>query len=689
MPRGRGDSRVLLPRLSLDAVLWWSVKGSVITLLSLAATTLLQRRPAAVRHAVWTVAVLCQLVLPLTSALVPTRTLAVRVPARAFFTTTAPSSSAFIPGTRPAAPEPAPPIRTDSILELVAVAGTLLFLLRLAAGTLRVRSITREASRVIDGAWLAQLEQQCHGIHISRPVRLLLSERVTLPATWGFIRPAILLPAGAMDWPPALRRHVLLHELGHIRRRDALTQFASQLAIALFWFNPLVWMAVARMRFEAENACDDYVLRDGERPSIYASTLLGLARLRVQTSVPTFAALSMGRRSDLERRVRAITNPLRDSSAWRAGVAVVAGVMVILVLPLSAIQRAAWSEKPQAHSQVDAAAGRIACRPLLVPDAHFSETSGRLTLDGTTVHYFFLRPEPRRCIEASFSMDAAFTDDDLDLAVTPGLRALVREKREDMDRAVTITESGGRLLRAFTIDGHSAAWSASAEAWYQTMLPEFIRRTSAGAETRARRIVERDGVDGLIAEVSRMLDDGARSDYLLALSSLRTPDQLPRQQVIGWAADALRADEPALAHFYAELARREASLPRVRSAILTATENLKDPSDRNIVLEAMAIHSDPAVRIAALGAIDLLPDDVWRRLLLEDAAGSFLGPNPVLVDAYFAAEEKIEGAGDQRLLLTALLTRELPPAVRDRIATVAARISDAGERAAVQRQILM
>ncbi|HEX6098209.1 MAG TPA: M56 family metallopeptidase [Thermoanaerobaculia bacterium] len=656
----------------LDSLLWWTLKGSTILLLALAATALLRRKPAAVRHAIWTVAVIAQLLVPLSGWMPATRGMEVDVPVRL--------TAAPVPGPALAAgasqAQPVSPRSAPDVVTAILAAGAILLLLRLAVGTMRVLWITRRSPRVTDARWLDVVEHQRAALRLARPVTLVRCGAIRVPVTWGFVRPAILLPAAADAWPDEHRRHVLLHELAHVKRADALTQLAAQIAVALFWFNPLVWLAVRCLRAEAEHACDDYVLRAGERPAVYATTLFELVRAHDGADVPAFAALAVARRSDLEQRVRAITDPARDVAARRAFSAFAIVAALVVVLPLSAVQRA--SQKVRRFEgrmfETDAQA-RASCQPAVMTGMGFGEASGMMTRDGKTVAYFFLRPEADRCIESSFSLNARFTDDDRDLVPVPGLEALVREKRGGTDRIVSLGASNGTLVRRYTINGQPAAWDGVSERWYRTLLPEVVRLTQAGIEPRARRILEDEGVAGLIAEVGRIpANTGVRREYLQVLLALRTADELPREQAIGYARAALEY-EPDLAQFLATLARREGASEEVLASVLRATAQLEDIADRNAVLSALAGHEAAAVRLAALDALALLPGDVWRRTFLAGAAHAYLDTgNAFLVDAYFAAAGGIRHEREKRELLDGLARETWPPLVQRRIALAVAEL---------------
>ena len=133
-----------------------------------------------------------------------------------------------------------------------------------------------------------------------------------------------------------------MHELAHVKRLDAFTQFVAQISVVVFWFNPVVWFAARQMRIEREHACDDFVLDAGARASDYANDLFQIARSLVTSGAPAAAALAMARRSELEGRLLAILNPRlnRRPVSWKRLAASSFGVFA-LAFPLAALRPAA------------------------------------------------------------------------------------------------------------------------------------------------------------------------------------------------------------------------------------------------------------------------------------------------------------------------------------------------------------
>ena len=160
---------------------------------------------------------------------------------------------------------------------------------------------------------------------------------VCIPVTWGFRRPVLLLPAPMLSWPGERLRMILLHELAHIRRRDWLTQMLTQLTCTLYWFNPLVWWADARLREECERACDDRVLLAGIAPPNYAETLLEVIQSMKSSHPFSLSALSMAR-PPMEKRLRSIlaARPLHRRQLQRPVSALICLGALACALPLAA-----------------------------------------------------------------------------------------------------------------------------------------------------------------------------------------------------------------------------------------------------------------------------------------------------------------------------------------------------------------
>ena len=91
--------------------------------------------------------------------------------------------------------------------------------------------------------------------------RFAETSELTTPATIGWRRPLLLLPADWRDWSPAERRAVLAHELAHVCRGDFLAGLAAQLSLALHFYHPLAHWLAARLRLEQELAADAWGAR--------------------------------------------------------------------------------------------------------------------------------------------------------------------------------------------------------------------------------------------------------------------------------------------------------------------------------------------------------------------------------------------------------------------------------------------
>ncbi|MEK6373501.1 MAG: M56 family metallopeptidase [Acidobacteriota bacterium] len=233
---------------------------------------------------------------------------------------------------------PAAPAAEDWLLPAV-LAVAAVFIARIAFGVIAIRRITRRAREIDDDALVRDFDVAGERLGVTRMVRLLASERVTVPLVWGITRPALLLPANALEWSRDRLRVVFLHELAHLRRGDAITLLLTRTIAALFWFHPLAWSLDRAARRDCEQACDDLVLASGTRASDYADHLLGIARSLPAHDPFGAVTLAMSRRSQLEGRLLSILQPdARRGGVSRRAVAIATAVAALLVLPLATIR---------------------------------------------------------------------------------------------------------------------------------------------------------------------------------------------------------------------------------------------------------------------------------------------------------------------------------------------------------------
>ena len=283
-----------------------ALRGGLILALACAIALALRHRSAELRHAIWLVGLVGMLVLPLAAGLLPSWPVPIlpgptRMESLASFAWSPDVASAAGARAR-STPAPRRPSREQVAFGLWG-AGVLLFVLRGVGSHRRLAAVVRAAHPADDAPIARELALASSAVGIRLPT-CLWSDHIDVPLAAGWRRPLLLLPAGARRWRREHLRSVLLHELSHLRRRDPLWLSVAQLTTALYWFHPLVWLAVRQLRAESERACDDAVLRAGERASGYADTLLAMA-LECTSPAPA-AGVAFVRPSGLESRIGAI-----------------------------------------------------------------------------------------------------------------------------------------------------------------------------------------------------------------------------------------------------------------------------------------------------------------------------------------------------------------------------------------------
>ena len=321
------------------------MKISLIVLGALGVLFFLRHRSAALRHWWLAAAVACAAVVPVLEAALPAWRLPIAAPSAFEYYSgneevaapagpRAPRSSAL--GRGAVLPNPPPAISGDkwdlgSALNAAWIAGAAVSLSILLIGILRLSWLTARARLVTTGHWRDLADEISRTAGLRRPVVLLQSDHPSLLVTWGLVRSRVILPADAPAWTEARARVVLTHELAHIRRGDWIVQLSAEVFRAVYWFNPLLWIACRTLRLESEHACDDEVMSQGVEGTDYANHLVDLARALSHRRQGWLPAPAMARPSSLERRVRAMLNQRtnRTPISATARAAILAALLVV------------------------------------------------------------------------------------------------------------------------------------------------------------------------------------------------------------------------------------------------------------------------------------------------------------------------------------------------------------------------
>lgn len=118
-------------------------------------------------------------------------------------------------------------------------------------------------------------------VSVSLPIQdhIYLCDAISSPFILGVVKPRIYLPSGLDE---VQRQNVLAHEQAHLARRDHWWKPLGFALLAVYWFNPVLWLAYALLCRDIELACDERVIRTMDESAVktYSTVLLACSMPR-------------------------------------------------------------------------------------------------------------------------------------------------------------------------------------------------------------------------------------------------------------------------------------------------------------------------------------------------------------------------------------------------------------------------
>jgi beta-lactamase regulating signal transducer with metallopeptidase domain len=624
-------------------------------------------------------------------------------------------------------------------LEIMWAFLSFVMLVRLGFGYLKVRGLKADATPV-PAEWQLRLRSLSGINNVRRQTQLLVSSKIAAPMSLGFLKPAILIPRALLDTlsDPELE-HVVLHELGHLRRRDDWTNLAQKLIEAMLPIQPAVYWIGHRMSIEREMACDDWVIAATGTAEPYAASLTRVAELSQWADAGILAAGATGNRSQLFNRVYHMLDRTRNAAPKLAvgplGVAIAATGILIYVgtqtpQMIAFAQTAATENSQQGLMTLSTPPSLQAPRapiPARVPDAPLALPASPTPIAALTSTAPAERPSsplappaplapsaplspkaPIAPAEAqqsgethmemtthdgwmslSMKIDGAieFTDDDRGVkSLSPGGHFRIEEGTWLSGRAYDVkADSAGNLTKTYSVGMSVKPLDAEGQAWLERLLPQMIRDSGVGAGARVARILRQGGPQAAVNEIGLIHSDGSKRIYLEQLFSqapLNTEQLKEAARLIrGISSDGDKAQvliDVDGKYFTAEL----------RPNLFDAVESISSDGDKRRVLSDI-VKKDSGnadTLLNAARAAKHISSDGDKAEVLVEMANPYR-ENGGLGMAYFEAVKSISSDGDHaRVLLTLLAEHGDDRETLARVLGSAEKISSDGDKARVLKE---
>lgn len=160
-----------------------------------------------------------------------------------------------------------------------------------------------------------QILAECKAqLNIKKNIKIVLQNNQKTPSIFGLLAPAILINDEILQKDKQTVKYILLHELSHFKRKDALLNYILLFTIFLHWFNPIIWFLFKIIRQDIELGADELACEKLNQDEKYQYALVLIQSLRVcdnKTGVSNLLCIS-DTEKNMKRRISMLKSKKRS-----------------------------------------------------------------------------------------------------------------------------------------------------------------------------------------------------------------------------------------------------------------------------------------------------------------------------------------------------------------------------------------
>ncbi|MBZ9618271.1 M56 family metallopeptidase [Clostridium estertheticum] len=176
----------------------------------------------------------------------------------------------------------APKLNIEEVFCFIWLFGFVLSIGILVKGYKKLNNIVRYSLKNVNSTHGNILNECMKDMNIRTEVELTYSDKLSSPSLCGPFKPKILIPINvATNICNEEFKHIIMHELTHLKRNDLIVNWTTTLLSTIYWFNPILLYGFYKMKQDCEISCDGQVISylGYGKNMLYGNTIIKVLKL--------------------------------------------------------------------------------------------------------------------------------------------------------------------------------------------------------------------------------------------------------------------------------------------------------------------------------------------------------------------------------------------------------------------------